>query len=65
MEYAHPNTIAPEQGFESLMVSSRKVACDGGGGALGHPRVFLKMEMNETSVTCPYCSRRFVYQPAS
>lgn len=44
---------------EVVMVRSRRVACDGVGGALGHPRVWL--EMGEASfVECPYCDRRFV-----
>jgi hypothetical protein len=35
------------------------VACDGVGGALGHPRVYL--EMGEADfVECGYCDRRFV-----
>jgi uncharacterized Zn-finger protein len=37
------------------------VACDGGGGALGHPRVYLTMDAAEDMVVCPYCSRSFVY----
>lgn len=36
---------------------SRAVACDGGGGTLGHPLVMLRIE--DTQVTCPYCSRTF------
>lgn len=34
------------------------VGCDGGGGALGHPLIYLRFEGN-TSVDCYYCSRRF------
>jgi uncharacterized Zn-finger protein len=34
-------------------------ACDGGGGALGHPLVYLHFE-GKPSVDCYYCSRRFV-----
>lgn len=41
-----------------------RVSCDGGGGALGHPRIWLTMtaEANEAqaSVVCPYCSRQFI-----
>jgi uncharacterized Zn-finger protein len=33
--------------------------CDGGGGALGHPLVYLRFE-GKPSVDCYYCSRRFV-----
>jgi uncharacterized Zn-finger protein len=44
---------------EIITVRSRRVACDGVGGALGHPRVWL--EMGEADyVECGYCDRRFV-----
>src|ERR1700747_2216065 len=44
---------------ETIVVRSGRVACDGVGGALGHPRVWL--EMGEAAfVECPYCDRRFV-----
>ena len=44
---------------EVVKVRVRRVACDGVGGALGHPRVYL--EMGEADqVECPYCDRRFV-----
>jgi uncharacterized Zn-finger protein len=50
-----PDLPAPEV----ISVRSRRVACDGVGGALGHPRVWL--EMGEARfVECPYCDRRFV-----
>ena len=35
------------------------VACNGGGGALGHPLVYLNLETNG-AIDCPYCDRRFV-----
>ncbi|WP_159996300.1 zinc-finger domain-containing protein [Roseomonas sp. 18066] len=41
-------------------VTSRVVTCDGGGGALGHPGVSLRIE--DKQVTCPYCSRTFILQ---
>lgn len=50
-----PDLPAPE----TIEVRSGRVACDGVGGALGHPRVWL--EMGEAAfVECPYCDRRFV-----
>ena len=50
-----PNLPPPE----IVEVRSARVACDGVGGALGHPRVWL--EMGEADfVECPYCDRRFV-----
>jgi uncharacterized Zn-finger protein len=50
-----PTTPIPT---ETIHVDERVVACDGGGGALGHPRVFLRIADRE--VMCPYCSRLFV-----
>lgn len=47
--------------FETLEVITTHVACDGGGGALGHPRVFLHLEAEPgSSIVCPYCSRTYV-----
>jgi uncharacterized Zn-finger protein len=55
-----PDLPAPEV----IVVRSGRVACDGVGGALGHPRVW--MEMGEASfVECPYCDRRFVLPDGS
>ena len=44
---------------ETVEVDSEIVVCDGGGGALGHPRVFLNME-GKGQIDCPYCDKRFV-----
>lgn len=44
---------------EVIAVRSRRVACDGVGGALGHPRVFMEMGENDW-VECLYCDRKFV-----
>ena len=44
---------------EIIEVDTSRVSCDGLGGALGHPRVFLEMG-DESAVECPYCDRRFV-----
>jgi uncharacterized Zn-finger protein len=43
---------------EHITVTTRSVGCDGGGGALGHPLVYLRIE--DRQVTCPYCSRTYV-----
>lgn len=45
---------------EIIETDKTRVACNGGGGALGHPNVYLEMDAKEGSVTCPYCSRVFV-----
>ncbi|MGZ3314659.1 MAG: zinc-finger domain-containing protein [Phenylobacterium sp.] len=56
-----PAAIPPP---EVITVRSRRVACDGVGGALGHPRVYL--EMGEADfVECTYCDRRFVLATGS
>lgn len=54
--------------FEVITVDTDRVACDGGGGALGHPKVYLNLGA-EGRVECPYCSRLYVLaegaQPAA
>lgn len=44
--------------FEIIHVDDRTVACDGGDGPLGHPRVYLRIA--DKQVSCPYCSRLYV-----
>ena len=44
---------------EVITVRSHRVSCDGVGGALGHPRVYMEMGA-EPFVECPYCDRKFV-----
>ena len=53
------NTTLISEPPEIITVDTTRVACDGGGGALGHPRVYLEMG-DEHFVECPYCDRRFV-----
>lgn len=47
---------------EEIEVTSREVSCDGGGGASGHPRVFLNMGEKD-AVDCPYCGCQFRLKP--
>ncbi len=42
---------------EIIQVASKRVSCDGG-GALGHPLVWLEMGEKDT-VECAYCDRVF------
>ena len=44
---------------ETVNSDSEILSCDGGEGALGHPRVFLNME-GKGQIDCPYCGRRFI-----
>lgn len=43
---------------DTIHVNERTVACDGGDGALGHPRVWLRIL--DRDILCPYCSRHYV-----
>jgi len=47
------------QPVETVEVTSTRVACDGGPGADGHPKVYLTLS-KEGQVECPYCGKRFV-----
>ena len=44
---------------EIILVNTRRVSCDGGGGALGHPLVFMEMG-EDGEVVCKYCDKCFV-----
>ncbi len=39
--------------------AKRRLACDGGGGPLGHPTVYLKIG-DEGEIVCPDCSCRHI-----
>jgi uncharacterized Zn-finger protein len=45
---------------ETIHVKTNAVSCDGGDGAYGHPKVYLRIR--ETQIMCPYCSRLFVLE---
>ncbi|MEM9344853.1 MAG: zinc-finger domain-containing protein [Pseudomonadota bacterium] len=49
---------------ETEVVTTWRVACDGGEGALGHPRVWLSIPMDRNGgwVECPYCDKRFIHK---
>ena len=47
---------------EVVVVHEHRVPCDGVGGPLGHPRVYLEMG-GRGFVECGYCDRRFVLAP--
>ena len=59
MSTAHPGPVP--QPPETLLVHSRRVACDGDEGTLGHPRIWLEIDARG-HVDCPYCDRRFVLE---
>jgi uncharacterized Zn-finger protein len=45
--------------FETIEIDAMMAACDGGGGPMGHPKVYLSLAPSGR-VECPYCSRLFV-----
>ncbi len=49
---------------ETIYVEDPTVGCDGGGGAQGHPKVFLNLP-DRGSVDCPYCGQRFAARTPS
>lgn len=61
---ATPQEAAAWPAPETVAVRSHRIACDGVGGALGHPRVWLEMG-GSGFVDCPYCDRRFVAATAA
>ncbi|CAN2389164.1 Accessory subunit of the mitochondrial membrane respiratory chain NADH dehydrogenase (Complex I) [Pristimantis euphronides] len=50
------NLIAEQPVNES---GSRIVWCDGGGGALGHPKVYINLDKETKTGTCGYCGLQF------
>lgn len=44
---------------ETQEVTQTRISCDGGGGALGHPLVWLTIGP-QGWVECGYCDKRFV-----
>uniref|UniRef100_A0A3P9HHM1 NADH dehydrogenase [ubiquinone] iron-sulfur protein 6, mitochondrial n=1 Tax=Oryzias latipes TaxID=8090 RepID=A0A3P9HHM1_ORYLA len=40
-------------------VGVRVVSCDGGGGALGHPKVYINLDKDTKVGTCGYCGLQF------
>ena len=50
----------PIRSSSNMVVTNQsRVACNGGGGPLGHPQVWLTLG-TDGRVTCPYCSCAFV-----
>ncbi|XP_034456315.1 NADH dehydrogenase [ubiquinone] iron-sulfur protein 6, mitochondrial [Hippoglossus hippoglossus] len=40
-------------------IQARIVSCDGGGGALGHPKVYINLDKDTKVGTCGYCGLQF------
>lgn len=52
-----------EEALEIVFTDHTRVACDGPGGALGHPRTFYSLG-DHGYAECGYCDRVFVYDPS-
>ena len=59
MSLQAPTSTPCAMPVETIPVERPVVACDGGGGALGHPRVYLNMG-DKHEIDCPYCGRHYV-----
>ena len=57
------NSVAPES-VPVVQVTHASFACDGGGGALGHPKVQLTLDKSG-KVDCPYCGLHFELAPGA
>lgn len=44
---------------DTIYIDEMVAACNGGGGPLGHPRVYLNLAPAGRA-ECPYCSRLFL-----
>jgi len=47
---------------EVKVVSEWRIACDGGEGSRGHPRVWLQIPKDVGYVVCPYCDCKYVHE---
>ena len=45
-----------------VIVNKYRISCDGGGGALGHPKVWLQIPSEQGWIECPYCDTKMVHQ---
>jgi uncharacterized Zn-finger protein len=61
VDHPAPDGLPPP---EVKVVSSWQVSCDGGEGALGHPRVWYSIGREQGFVDCGYCDARFVHEEA-
>lgn len=52
-----------EEALEIVFTDQPVVACDGPGGALGHPRTYYNLA-DKGFVECGYCDCVYVYNPA-
>ncbi len=59
MAGALTKTTTEQRDLAVIEVQTRMVACDGGGGPLGHPLTYYEIGSDGTAV-CGYCSKKFI-----
>ena len=62
VDHPAPDGLPPP---EVKVVTAWRVACDGGEGALGHPRVYYTIPREQGYVDCGYCDARFMHADAA
>ncbi len=60
-DHPAPDGLPPP---EVKVVTAWRVSCDGGEGALGHPRVWYTIPREQGFIDCGYCDARFLHQEA-
>lgn len=60
-DHPPPDGLPPP---EVKLVTAWHVSCDGGEGALGHPRVWYTIPREQGFVDCGYCDARFLHESA-
>lgn len=53
------SNLPQDSSADVTTVQSTRTSCDGGGGALGHPKTWLDMGQDK-QVQCKYCDHVFV-----
>lgn len=47
---------------ETIYVNTRHVSCEGESQVVGHPLVYLEIKEEKNEITCPYCSKTFIFK---
>ena len=49
---------------EQVKTEAVIISCNGGGGSLGHPLVYLNAG-GKGGIDCPYCGKHYIFDPRS
>lgn len=56
------NVVQMKEKRDPIFISEESFSCNGGGGALGHPKIYLTFG-KRADIDCPYCGRHFHHDP--